>query len=65
MHEVPIWVKASGTTHPHPSIPLVMVGPGTGCAMFRAFLQFRRNTEQSAGKEKGEEERWIGGNGGP
>jgi sulfite reductase alpha subunit-like flavoprotein len=40
---VPLWVK-SGTLHfpENLSTPVVLVGPGTGCAIFRAFLYDRR-----------------------
>ncbi|EGG20226.1 NADPH-dependent diflavin oxidoreductase 1 [Cavenderia fasciculata] len=39
---VPMYIKQSGATlPPSPNIPLVMVGPGTGCAIFRSFMQHR------------------------
>eukprot|EP01126_Amoeba_proteus_P053876 TRINITY_DN6590_c0_g1_i8.p1 TRINITY_DN6590_c0_g1~~TRINITY_DN6590_c0_g1_i8.p1 ORF type:complete len:348 (+),score=83.99 TRINITY_DN6590_c0_g1_i8:1347-2390(+) len=40
---IPLWVKQGTIRFPEdPLIPIVMVGPGTGCAIFRAFLQYRR-----------------------
>lgn len=40
-HIIPMWIKSSNMTHPPHNIPIIMVGPGTGCAIFRAFLQQR------------------------
>lgn len=38
-NQVPIWVKKGSIVFPKESnIPVIMVGPGTGCAPFRAFL---------------------------
>lgn len=37
---VPIWIKKGLFEFPSDrSAPVIMVGPGTGCAPFRAFIQ--------------------------
>ena len=38
---VPVWFHRGALKAPPPSIPLVLVGPGTGCAPFRAFIEER------------------------
>lgn len=47
---VPIWIS-KGTTKlpPNHDLPLIMVGPGTGCSLFRAFLQeyYSKNIQSS------------------
>ena len=39
---VPVWVE-KGVLHlpQDPSVPLIMIGPGTGVAPFKAFLEER------------------------
>ncbi|GAM18193.1 hypothetical protein SAMD00019534_013680, partial [Acytostelium subglobosum LB1] len=40
--KIAMYVKASGAKPPSSLLtPLIMVGPGTGCAMFRSFIQQR------------------------
>lgn len=38
---VPIWRREGALKVPDPSIPSILVGPGTGCAPFRAFIEER------------------------
>ncbi|XP_006062611.2 NADPH-dependent diflavin oxidoreductase 1 isoform X4 [Bubalus bubalis] len=39
---VPLWVRSGGLTFPKtPDVPVIMVGPGTGVAPFRAAIQER------------------------
>lgn len=45
---VPIWVKRGYARLPvDPKTPMILVGPGTGCAMFRAFLEERHKQRQN------------------
>lgn len=41
---VPLWIKKGSFTFPEanePCPPVIMIGPGTGCAPFRAYIQER------------------------
>ena len=55
---VPLWVRSGGLTFPKtPDVPVIMVGPGTGVAPFRAAIQERvaqgETGEQSLGRGGG------------
>ncbi|KAJ7555508.1 hypothetical protein O6H91_05G042300 [Diphasiastrum complanatum] len=38
---IPIWMTRGTFKHPPASVPLILVGPGTGCAPFHAFVEER------------------------
>ncbi|XP_020520711.1 NADPH-dependent diflavin oxidoreductase 1 isoform X2 [Amborella trichopoda] len=38
---IPAWIQRGSLRRPSPSLPLILIGPGTGCAPFRAFVEER------------------------
>ncbi|KAG9458275.1 hypothetical protein H6P81_002783 [Aristolochia fimbriata] len=38
---IPAWFKRGSIPPPPPSLPLILIGPGTGCAPFHAFVEER------------------------
>ncbi|KAL8161907.1 hypothetical protein V2J09_013396 [Rumex salicifolius] len=38
---IPVWFQKGSLSPPLPSLPLILVGPGTGCAPFRGFVAER------------------------
>jgi sulfite reductase alpha subunit-like flavoprotein len=46
---VPLWVKSGTIRFPTTlNTPVILVGPGTGCAIFRSFLYDRRAKRQES-----------------
>lgn len=39
--KIPIWVTSGTVKFPPLNTPLIMIGPGTGCAMFKSMLEER------------------------
>lgn len=38
---LPVWFQKGSLPAPSPSLPLILIGPGTGCAPFRGFISER------------------------
>lgn len=51
---VPIWIKSGTMSLPadQATTPIIMVGPGTGCAIFRAFIEERMRRRAARGVNK-------------
>ncbi|KAN0008900.1 hypothetical protein ACTFIU_010182 [Dictyostelium citrinum] len=54
---VPIFIKESGARLPKSNeTPIIMVGPGTGCAIFRSFMQERFYFKNNNGNDGGDDD---------
>lgn len=45
---IPAWFRKGSLPAPEPSLPLILVGPGTGCAPFRGFVEERALQESKS-----------------
>lgn len=44
---IPAWFQKGTLSPPPPSLPLILIGPGTGCAPFRGFVEERAIQSES------------------
>ncbi|KAM4131608.1 hypothetical protein ACJW30_01G187800 [Castanea mollissima] len=45
---IPAWFQKGALSPPPPSLPLILIGPGTGCAPFRGFVEERAIQNESS-----------------
>lgn len=45
--QIPVWFSKGSLPSPPPSLPLILIGPGTGCAPFRGFVEERALQSES------------------
>ncbi|KAM3760370.1 hypothetical protein ACB098_01G188000 [Castanea mollissima] len=50
---IPAWFQKGALSPPPPSLPLILIGPGTGCAPFRGFVEERAIQNESKAKGGG------------
>lgn len=59
--QVPVWLERGVLSPPPHHVPLLLVGPGTGVAPFRAFLQERAAAAAAGERRKKFREPCLGG----